>query len=108
MAQLTVFKPDSSIADIFLIPDTLALELRTVLQYSDRKSLDLALLGEIKLRVLSIVSKVLKDKNVKIDHPEDIEAFTIYAIDSFSSLLDVIYRIEQLPNPDSLTIRLSK
>ena len=43
MAQLTILKPDDSIADIFSIPDALAIELTNVIQYSDRKSLDLAL-----------------------------------------------------------------
>ena len=92
MAQLTVFNPNGSIADIFSIPDALAIELTKVLQYSKRKSLDLALLREIELRVLSTISK----------------GFAISTIYCFSSLLDVISRIEKLPNADSLTIRLSK
>ena len=108
MAQLTVLKPDGSIADTFSIPDTLALELTRVLQYSKRESLDLALIREIKIIALSIVFKVLKEKNIKVNNPEAIEAFTRYAIDSFSPLLDVIYRIEKLPNSESLSIHLSE
>ncbi len=108
MAQLTVLKPDDSIADIFSIPDALALELTTVLQYSKRKSLDLALLREIELRVLSIFFKILKENNIQISNLQEFEVLAVSNINSFSSLLDVISRIEQLPNPDSLTIRLSK
>ena len=92
MAQLTVFNPDGSIADTFSISDALANELTTVLQYSNRKSLDLALLREIELRVLSTISK----------------GFAISTIYCFSSLIDVISRIEKLPNADSLTISLSE
>ena len=107
MAKLTVYNPDSSIADISLIPDTLALELTIILQYSKRKSLDLALLREIKIIALSIVFKVLKEKNIKVNNPEYIEAVTRYSIDSFSPLIAVIYRIERLPSSNSLIIRLS-
>ncbi len=92
MTKLIVLNSDGSIADIFSIPDTLAIELTTVLQYSNRKYLDLALLREIELQVLSVISK----------------GFAISTIYCFSSLLDVISRIEKLPNADSLTIRLSK
>ncbi len=70
MAELTVLNPDGSVADILLIPDALALELTIVLQYSNRKSLDLALLKEIKLRVLSIFSRVLKEKNIQINNTQ--------------------------------------
>ena len=108
MAQLTVLNPDDSIADIFSIPDALAIELTTVLQYSKRKSLDLALLREIELRVLSIFFKILKENNIQISNLQEFEVLAVSNINSFSSLLDVIYRIEQLPNADSLSIRLSK
>ncbi len=92
MAQLTVLNPDDSVADTFSISDALALELTKVLQHSKKESLDLALLREIKLRVLSILSK----------------AFALSNIDCFGSLLDVIFRIEKLPNPDSLIIFVSE
>ena len=91
-----------------IIPDTLALELTRVLQYSRREYLDLAWLREIKLIALSVVFKVLKEKNIKVNNPEAIEAFTRYAIASFRPLIAVIYRIEQLPNSDCLTIYLSE
>ena len=108
MARLIVLKPDGSIAHIFLIPDTLAIELTKVLQYSRRESLNLALLREIKLQVLSIVFKILKNNNIQINDVQEVEAFAISNINNFSSLLDVIVRIEQLPNSDSLAIRLSE
>ena len=108
MAQLTVLNPDDSIADIFLISDSLALELTNVIQYSNRKSLDLALLREIELGVLSVFFKILKENNIQISNLQEFEVLAVSNINSFSSLLDVIYRIEQLPNPDSLTIQLSK
>ncbi len=107
MAKLIIYKPDNSIADILLIPDTLAIELTKIFQYSRREFLDLALLREIKLKTLSIVFKVLKEKNIKINNIQEIEAFTICTVDWFISLLDVIYRIEQLPNSESLIISLS-
>ena len=107
MAQLTVLNPDGSIADIFSIPDNFACELTKIVQNSNRKSLDLALLREIKVKALSIVSRILKERNIKTDNPEDIEAFAISNLDCFDSLLDVILRIEKLPNSDFLTICLS-
>ncbi len=107
MAQLTVYNPDGSIADIFSIPDALALELTNVIQYSKKKALDLALLREIKIKALSVVFKVLTERNIKTDNPEDIEAFAISNLDCFDSLVDVILRIEKLPNADSFTISLS-
>ena len=108
MAQLTVLNPDGSIAHIFSISDTLAIELTKVLQYSRRQFLDLALLREIELRVLSIFFKILKENNIQISNLQEFEVLAISNINSFSSLLDVIYRIEQLPNADSLTISLSR
>ena len=108
MAQLTVLNPDSSIADIFSIPDNFAYELTKIVQNSNRKSLDLAWLRDIKLQVLSIVFKILKNNNIQINDVQEVEAFAISNINNFSSLLDVIVRIEQLPNSDSLAIRLSE
>ncbi len=91
MAQLTISNPDGSIVDTFSISDTLALELTIILQYSRRESLDLGLLKEIEDRVLSIISK----------------GFSISSIYYFTSLQDVISRIEKLPNSDALTIFVS-
>ena len=108
MAQLTVLNPDSSIADIILISDALAVELTNILQYSRREYLDLALLREIKLIALSVVLRVLKEKNIKINNVREIENFTICTLDWFLFLLNVIYRIEKLPNPDSLIICISE
>ena len=108
MYQLTVFNPDGSVADVLLIPDTLAIELTNVLENSKRESLDLALLREIKLRALSVVFRTLKEQNIKINNPKDIQDFAICTMDWFGSLLDVIVLIEELPNPDSLCICLSK
>ena len=91
MAQLTILNPDGSIVDTFSISDALAVELSVVLEYSTKESLDLALLREIEGRVFSIISK----------------GFSISSIYYFTSLLDVISRIEKLPNADSLTIFVS-
>ena len=107
MAQLTIFNPNGSIADIFLISNTLAVRLTKFLQYSRRKFLNLALLREIKMKVLFTVFKVLTEKSIKINNIQEVEAFAICTVDWFISLLDVIYRIERLPNSNSLTIRLS-
>ena len=107
MAQLTIFNPNGSIADIFLISNTLAVRLTNFLQYSRRKFLNLALLREIKMKVLFTVFKVLTEKSIKINNIQEVEAFAICTVDWFISLLDVIYRIERLPNSNSLTIRLS-
>ncbi len=108
MYKLTVFNPNGSVADVLLIPDNLAIELTNVLENSKRKSLDLALLREIKVRALSVVSTALKEQNIKTSAPQDIQDFAICTLDWFGSLLDVIVLIEELPNPDSLCICLSK
>ena len=107
MYKLTVFNPDGSVADVLLIPDNLAIELTNVLENSKRKSLDLALLREIKVRALSVVSTALKEQNIKTSAPQDIQDFAICTLDWFGSLLDVILLIEELPNPNSLCICLS-
>ena len=107
MAKLIVLNSDGSVADTFSISDTLAIELTIVLEYSARESLDLALLREIELKVLSVFSKILKGNNIQINNVQEVETFARSNIDSFSSLLDVISRIEKLPNPNSLIIRLS-
>ena len=88
MAQLTVYNPDGSIVDVFSISDALAVELTKILQYSERKSLDLALLKEFESRILSTISK----------------GFSISTVYYFSPFLDVISRVENLPNANSLTI----
>ena len=108
MYKLTVFNPNGSVADVLLIPDTLAIELTNVLENSNRESLDLALLREIKLRALSVVFRTLKEQNIKTNNPQDIQDFAICTLDWFGSLLDVILLIEELPNPNSLCICLSK
>ena len=107
MYKLTVFNPDGSVADVLLIPDNLAIELTNVLENSKREFLDLALLREIKLRALSVVSTALKEQNIKTNNPQDIQDFAISTLDWFGSLLDVILLIEELPNPNSLYICLS-
>ncbi len=107
MAKLIVLNSDGSVADTFSIYDTLAIELTIVLEYSARESLDLALLREIELKVLSVFSKILKGNNIQINNVQEVETFARSNIDSFSSLLDVISRIEKLPNSESLIICLS-
>ncbi len=82
MYQLTVFNPDGSVADVLLIPDTLAIELTNVLENSKRESLDLALLREIKLRALSVVFRTLKEQNIKTNNPQDIQDFAIWGLSS--------------------------
>ncbi len=81
MYKLTVFNPDGSVADVLLIPDNLAIELTNVLENSKRKSLDLALLREIKVRALSVVSTALKEQNIKTSAPQDIQDFAICTLD---------------------------
>ncbi len=107
MAKLIVLNSNGSVTDTFSISDTLAIELTIVLEYSARKSLDLALLREIELKVLSVFSKILKGNNIQINNVQEVETFARSNIDSFSSLLDVISRIEKLANPNYLIIRLS-
>ncbi len=104
MAQLTVLNPDGSVADVLAISNELALEFTDILENLDRDSLDLALLREIELKVLSAFSQILKEKNIEINNVQEAKSFARSTIYYFSSFLDVIYRIEKLPNPDSLTI----
>ncbi len=107
MAQLTISNPDGSIVDTFSISDALAVELSVVLEYSTKESLDLALLREIELKILSVFSKILKEKNIQINNVQEAKGFAMSSISYFTSLLDVISRVENLPNSDSLTIFVS-
>ncbi len=104
MAQLTVYTPDNSIADVLAIPDELALEFTDILENLDRNSLDLTLLRKIKNHGLSIVLKSFKEQGIQVNNPQEIQDLAISTIDWFASLLDVIQKIKKLPNPDSLTI----
>ncbi len=108
MAKLTVLKPDGSIAYVLAISDSLTLKLTNVLEESDNSFLDLVLLKEIKNQTLFIVSRDLKEENMQIDSPQQIQDLARSSIDWFGSLLAVIRIVEKLPNSNSLTIRLLK
>ena len=103
MAQLTVFNPDDSIADILFIPECLDNELKRIARIFNLKEFNLAFFKEIKRRVLSRTAKESKWTDI-----EAIQKLAVYSLDWFGSLLDVIVMIEQLPNPEFLTIRLSE
>lgn len=108
MAQLTVYNPDGSIAYVLAISDSLTLKLTNILEKSDNSFLDLVLLKEIKNQTLFIVSTGLREQNMQIDSPQQIQDLAISSIDWFGSLLAVIRIVEKLPNSNSLTIRLSE
>ena len=81
MPQLTVFNPDKSCADVFLISDSLANQLSIITQSFQLEEFKLAFLKEMN----------------------STDLFPQFLIE----LTDVIHLIEQLPNPDSLSICLS-
>ena len=102
MAQLTIFKPDNSCADIILISDSLHKVLFKFAQLFELEHLNLDYLKEIKHRVLSVASISLNNKDCK-----QIENLASDSFDWFDELLEAISQIENLSNPNSLCICLS-
>ena len=103
MAQLTVLNPDNSCADIILITDSLHHELKRIFNIFKVEEFNLFLLKEIRMRVLAKASREFKSINI-----QQLKAIASNSLDWFDELLDVISRIEKLPNADSLTIGLSE
>ena len=58
MAQLTIYKPDNSIADVLIISECLYKELSRVARLFELEYLNLAFIREIKRRVLLTVTTV--------------------------------------------------
>ena len=115
MAQLTIYKPDNSIADVLIISDSLYKELSRVARLFELEYLNLAFIREIKRRVLVTVTTVESlDKNTLnwvIDRELKESLLKRIASKSFNwfdELLDVISCIERLSNPHSLRICLTK
>ncbi len=102
MAQLIVFKPDNSCADIIDISDSLYKKLKEMTKHFALKYLDLASLKETQERALYLTSKKVQGKK-----QEEVKDLVSSYFDWFDELLDVIARIENLENPDSLCIYLS-
>ncbi|MDJ0648265.1 MAG: hypothetical protein QNJ60_06105 [Xenococcaceae cyanobacterium MO_188.B19] len=103
MAQLTVFNPDYSCADVILISDSLRDELRRIFNILQVEEFNLFLLKKIKRRVLAKASRESFSINI-----EKLKTIASDSLNWFDELLDVISRIEKLPNRDCLTICLSE
>ena len=103
MAQLTVFNPDYSCSDVILISDYLRDELRRIFNILKVEEFNLFLLKEIRRRVLAKASRESKSTDI-----QKLKTIASDSLNWFDELLDVIYRIEELPNSDSLTICLSE
>lgn len=100
MAQITVFNPDKSYGDAFIISDFLHYKLSNTSEKFELEYLTLALLKELRNRVLSLAGQ-----NSKIGNHEKL---TSSDRSWFDDLNLAISRIETLPNPDSLMICISE
>ena len=103
MAQLTIFKPDNSCADVLIISDSLHKALFKFAQLFELEHLDLAALKKIKGHALSVVSPNKNRTNFR-----EIQKMASNSFDCFDELIDVIVRLENLEDSDSLCIYLSK
>ncbi len=103
MAQLTIFKPDNSCAEIILISDSLYSEILTNLDALELDDFNLIFLKEIEKRVLSIISSRIKTTNL-----EDVQGTVSDCFNWFNELLEVISNIEKLPLSESLILSISE
>ena len=102
MAQLTIFKPDNSCAEIISISDSLYNLLINNAEKFEQEYLTLAFLEETQNRALFLISKKFETNN-----QEQVKGLTFYLFDWVEELTDVIIRIEKLDNSDALIINLS-
>ncbi len=103
MAQLTIFKPDNSCAEIILISDSLYNEILKNLDALELYNFNLIFLKEIEERVLSIISSRIKTTNL-----EESRGIISDFLNWFNELVEVISNIEKLPNSESLIISISE
>lgn len=99
MPQLTLHKPNFSVAEAFFVSDSLYHELKRISRIFELDKINLAFLQEIQARVLSTFSKRLNTLD-----PSLIFQFASLSLDWFDELLALIKAIERLPNPHSLSI----
>ena len=102
MAQLTIFKPDNSCADIIDVSDSLYKALFKFSQLFELEHLNLDALKKIKGHALLVVSQNKNRTNFR-----EIQKMASNSLDCFDELIDVIVRLENLEDPDSLCIYLS-
>ena len=103
MPQLTIIKPDNSLVEVLIISESLYKELIEASLDFELEHINLSCLKETQARALYLTSKKVQGKK-----QEELKDLASSYLDWFDELLDVIVRIENLENPDSLCIYLSK
>lgn len=97
MTELTILKRDSSLVDIILISDSLRDEILKNLEMFELDNFSLIFLKQMKNRTLTIVSRGIKSVN-----SEDIQDIASDYFNWFDELLEVINRLEELSDSESL------
>lgn len=99
MTQLTLHKPDNSLAEAFIISQSLYNQLASIAAVFKVTKINLHILQAIEIRVLSACSE-----HINTADPDLVFQAVSQSFDWFDELLALIAAVEKLPNSHSLSL----